>query len=128
LVCIFFRSLLLSSFFYHLLSSISRLPYFPDSFEETTQDLESDKTRLEVEVEEARKTILRENEAREAAEIARTRIQRELAELREKYDEEVIIRTNLERYLLFPMLSSSNTPSNKKTMTILHERGVQAPR
>ena len=68
-----------------------------DAFEETTQDLESARTRLEVEVEESKKTNQRENEAREAAETARTRIQRELAELREKYDEEVIIRTNLER-------------------------------
>ena len=68
-----------------------------DSFEEGSQDLESAKTRLEVELEESKKGTLRENEAREAAETARARIQRELAELREKYDEEVIVRTNLER-------------------------------
>ena len=82
-----------------------------DAFEESSQDLESAKTRLEVEVEESRKTNDRENEAREAAETARARIQRELAELREKYDEEVIIRTNLERYEYssYSCLSSSHT-------------------
>jgi hypothetical protein len=68
-----------------------------DSFEENTEDLESTKIRLEIELAEANKTILREEEAREAAENARARIQRELAELREKYDEETILRTNGER-------------------------------
>jgi len=48
-------------------------------------------------LEEFRKTVAREEEAREAAETARARIQRELAELHEKLDEEVILRTNAER-------------------------------
>ena len=45
-----------------------------DGFEESSQDLESAKSRLEVEVEEARNPNDCENEAREAAETACVRI------------------------------------------------------
>lgn len=62
--------------------------------------MESTKTRLEVELEDARKNSGREADQRESAESARIRIQREVAELREKLDEEIIIRTNTERYIL----------------------------
>ena len=58
--------------------------------------------------EEAKETNQRENEAREAAKTARTRIQRKLADLRERYDEEIIIRTNLKRYEYFSSLLSSS--------------------
>ena len=44
-----------------------------DAFEESSQDLESAKSRLEVEVAESRITNDYENEAREAAETARVR-------------------------------------------------------
>ena len=64
-----------------------------DAFEVFSHDLKSANTHLKVVV-ESRKTSNRENEASKAAE----RIQRELAELCEKYNERVTIRTNLERY------------------------------
>jgi len=57
----------------------------------------SDISFKSLEMEEVRKSVAREEESREAAETARARIQRELAELHEKLDEEVILRTNAER-------------------------------
>ena len=73
-----------------------------DAFEVFSHDLESAKTHLEVAV-ESRKTSDRENEAPEAAE----RIQRELAELCEKYNEGVTINI-LSPYA--PTLRGMHTP------------------
>jgi len=43
------------------------------------------------------KTVAKEAEAREAAEAARNRLAREVIEIRDKLDEEVVLRTNSER-------------------------------
>ena len=83
-----------------------------DAFEESSQDLESAKSRLEVEVAESRITNDCENEAREAAETARVRIHCGLAKLCEKYDGEVIICTNLERYATSPCSYHQHTLSS----------------
>ena len=88
-----------------------------DAFEVFSHDLESAKTHLEVAV-ESRKTSDRENEAPEAAE----RIQRKLAELCEKYNEGVTIRTNIERYAYSSSCLSSPLSlyqKKKKTNTCL---------
>ena len=86
--------------------------------EEVSHDLKSAKTHLEVEV-ESRKTSDRKNEAPEAAEIARVRIQRELAELCEKYMRESL-HTNLERYAYSSCLSPSLSLNQKKKQTRVH--------
>ena len=80
--------------------------------EEFSHDLKSAKTHLEVEV-ESRKTSARKNEAPKAAEIARVRIQRELAELCEECMRESL-HTNLERYAYSSCLSPSLSLYQKK--------------